>query len=411
MRHVHLRSVIIFGTAVLIGLLVVQAYWLKKAFNVAEKQFDHNVQMALKKVADELGEKSDIKKLSHNFFFVSAHSQSDENTIHELIKKEFAERSLNTGYELGIYKADDDTLVYGHYVEATKKKKSESVPETIQRSGVEKNFAIYFPKKKSYLAAELDIWLFSTIALLFMTGFFAYAISSLLRERKFSELKNDFINNMTHEFKTPVTNIKIAGEILYKKIAERENEKVYVDILLKENEKLQHKIEQVLSGVSVDHFKMPSFERVDVHRLIRECAESFQLKVRQRNGIMRLELNAQNASILGDKELLMQSISNVIDNAEKYSEDNPTITLRTKDVKNGIEIDISDAGIGIPSQMKAKVFEKFFRIRTGNVPNVKGFGLGLTFVKSVISSHKGRVDLFSEVNKGTEVRIFLPSSI
>jgi two-component system, OmpR family, phosphate regulon sensor histidine kinase PhoR len=409
MKHKHLGRIILFGTVVLTCLLVLQVYWFTKAFDVSEKQFDHSVQVALKKVADSVSSDCEIKKLSSNFFFVATESELDEGDLDNLLKKEFLIRSLNVDYELGVYNADDDTLVYGNYVEATKK----AVPPLVVGQSAtehEKNFAVYFPGKKSYLAAQMDIWIFSTLILLLMMGFFAYAIYSLLRERKFSALKNDFINNMTHEFKTPVTNVKIAGEILKNKLEGNEGLNVYVDILLKENEKLQRKIDQVLWGSSIEHIRKPALEKIDVHQLISSCADAFQLKVREREGSLAIDLNASNSTILGDRELLGQAINNIIDNAEKYSPNRPRIVVTTRDHEDGIEINVVDEGIGIASNLKGKVFEKFFRVRTGDIHTVKGFGLGLSFVKDVIHRHRGKINLFSEIDRGTEVRIFLPKA-
>jgi two-component system phosphate regulon sensor histidine kinase PhoR len=406
MKRSHLRRIIVLGTILLICLFGVQIYWFNRAFDVAEKQFDHSVQVALKKVADSLTRDPEIIKLSSNFFLATTESIVDSKEIDSLVKKEFLLRSINIDYELGIYNAEDDTLVYGNYVAATRKKLLQDQSKALQAGSIVKNFAIYFPRKKSYLAAELDIWIFSTAVLLLMSGFFAYAIASLLRERKFSELKNDFINNMTHEFKTPVTNIGIVGEILKKKT--QAESQPYVDILLKENEKLRQKIDQVLLGASVDQLRRPTLEQLDLHQLILDCAETFQFKVKQRNGVIQLAFNATDPKILGDRELLSQAISNLIDNAEKYSVQDPKIVVRTKDVGNGIEINVIDSGIGISSSMTKKVFEKFFRVPSGDVHDVKGFGLGLNFVKQVVRSHKGHVGLLSVLNQGTEVRIMLP---
>jgi two-component system, OmpR family, phosphate regulon sensor histidine kinase PhoR len=406
MKRKYLRKIIISGTVLLICLFSVQVYWFNRAFDVAEKQFDHSVQIAMKKVADSVARDTEIRKLSSNFFLATTESALDSKEIDSLVKKEFLLRSLDIDYELGIYNAEDDTLVYGNYVAATLKKLSDDRSVDLQSGSMAKNFAIYFPRKKSYLAAELDIWIFSTAVLLLMSVFFAYAIASLLRERKFSELKNDFINNMTHEFKTPVTNIGIAAEILKKKT--QSESQPYIDILLKENEKLRQKIDQVLLGASVDQLRRPALEQLDLHQLILDCAETFQFKVKQRNGVIQLEFNATDPTILGDRELLSQAISNLIDNAEKYSIQGPTILVRTNDLGNGIAIHVIDSGIGIPPSMAKKVFEKFFRIPSGDVHNVKGFGLGLNFVKQVVRSHKGQVDLYSALNQGTEVRIMLP---
>jgi two-component system, OmpR family, phosphate regulon sensor histidine kinase PhoR len=259
MKNRHLRVIIVWGTIILTCLIVVQIYWFTKAFSVTERQFDHSVQMALMKVADTLSKDHSIRKLSSNFFFVDTHGEINDAELDRLLKKEFALRDLDLTYELGIYRADDDTLVYGHYIEAAKTLNRVDLPLFRHYAG-EKNFAVYFPRKESYVAAQLDIWIFSTVMLLMMMGFFAYAIASLLRERKFAELKNDFVNNMTHEFKTPVTNINIAAEILRQKYGNREGMGVYLDILLRENHKLHQKIEEVLSGAKLESRNRPAFK-------------------------------------------------------------------------------------------------------------------------------------------------------
>lgn len=405
MKSKYLRSIIICGSFLLICLFSVQVYWFNRAFDVAEKQFDHTVQVALKKVADSVAEDTEIKKLSSNFFLATTESELNSEEIDKLVKNEFELRNLTLNYELGIYNADDDTLVYGNYVAATRQKLLKTEDRYVEAGGA-KNLAIYFPGKRSYLAAEMKIWIFSTAILLLMFAFFAYAIVTLLRERKFSELKNDFINNMTHEFRTPVTNIGIAAEILKKKT--QEDTHLYVDILMKENEKLRQKIDQVLLGASVDQLRRPALSQLNLHQLISNCAEAFHFKLQQRNGDIQLEFTATNPEILGDRELLTQAIANLIDNAEKYSPQNPSIVVRTQDTSRGVEIQVIDKGIGIESWMTKKVFDKFFRVPSGDVHNVKGFGLGLNFVKQVIHSHKGQVNLWSELNHGTEVRIMLP---
>jgi len=410
MNQRYLGKTILFGTTVLACLMLLQIYWFRKAFDVAEKQFDHQVQVALKKVADSISHDSEVRRLSSNFFFVATESEVNNEALDDLLKREFLLRSLNLDYELGVYNADDDTLVYGNYVQATKRQTHSDASGQVSGNHSEKNFAVYFPEKESHVFASLDVWILSTIILVLMAGFFAYAIYSLLRERKFASLKTDFVNNMTHEFRTPVTNIGIAGEILKGKIPSDDALNVYVDILLRENEKLRNKIDQVLLGSSLDHVKLPAFTKVDIHQIISDCAEAFRLKLEAREGNIHLDFNAANAFILGDRELLMQAINNVIDNAEKYSPEHPKIVVRTRDYNQGVGIEIVDEGIGIPETMKIKVFEKFFRIRSGDVYSVKGFGLGLSFVKDVIQTHHGKVTMLSQTERGTAVRIYLPKA-
>ena len=408
MNNKHLGKIILAGTVILAGLFVVQIYWFKRAFDAEERQFDHTVQVALKHVGEAVSDASNVQRLSSNFFFVATESALDNGVLDRLLNEELSARNVTLDYELGVYNADDDTLVYGNYVRATRRPASVSLGQVETGQGDVKNFAVFFPRKTGYVAAQLDIWIFSTIVLLLMMGFFGYAIYSLLQERKFAVLKSDFINSMTHEFKTPVANIRLAGEVLRQKIAPEHNAGVYIDILLKENDKLLRKIDQVLLGSTVEGRK-PRLEEVDVHQLIRECADAFQFKVQERDGSFRLHLGANGATLLADRDLLGQAISNVIDNAEKYSPGKPRIVVQTKDSDRGIEINIVDEGIGISDDLKTKVFEKFFRIHDGNLSNIKGFGLGLSFVRDVVRSHRGSVSLLSELNKGTQVTILLPT--
>lgn len=409
MHNRHLRKIVALGTIVLMALGCLQAYWFQRAFDVADKQFDHSVQVALRRVADSVTTSAEVHKIASNFFLVETSKNLNGHDIDRLLKNELLIRSLNLDYELGVYNADDDTLVYGNYVRATHPRVVAGENGTSQVAHPQ-NFAVYFPAKAGVVLASLDIWIVSTIALLLMMGFFAYAIHSLLRERKFSSLKSDFVNNMTHEFKTPVTNIGIAGEILKNKLPDNHELSVYVKILLKENDRLRSKIDHVLLGSSIDHVRNNSFVKLDVHNLLADCAASFELRMQERNGLIDLQLNAGNPSIEGDPELLAQALGNVVDNAEKYSNRAPRIIVRTRNMNDGVTIEIEDNGIGVPAAMRSKVFEKFFRVPSGNVHNVKGFGLGLSFVKDVIRSHRGKVNLMGELNKGTTVQIFLPAA-
>jgi two-component system phosphate regulon sensor histidine kinase PhoR len=408
MRNKHLRVIIFAGALVMSGLFVVQIYWFHRAFDVAERQMDHSLQVALKKVADSVSHDSEVKKLSSNFFFVETNSPLSDEALDSLLKRELHYRNMDLAYEVGIYKADDDTLVYGNYVPATR---DNATSEGIGSRETEvKNFAVYFPFKRSYLTSQLWIWVFSTVIFLIMMGFFTYAIIVLLRERRFAELKNDFINNMTHEFKTPVTNIQLAGEILRSKI--RDNELLpYLDILVKENSKLRNKIDQVLLGSAAEYGVRGTFERIDLHQLLHECSDAFQFKLKERSGTLELECAATDSIILGDRDLLATAINNIIDNAEKYSKGRPQIVVRTRNIlHNKIAIEIADNGVGIPPSLIKNVFAKFFRVPSGDLHDVKGFGLGLNFVQQVIRSHRGEVNLISVVSKGTEVRILLPKS-
>ncbi len=413
MKHRHLRYIIFFGTVVLAALFVVQLYWFQKAFDITEKQFDHTIQVALKRVADSVSQENaqliEVKKLSSNFYFVNTNSQINPHTIDSLVKKELLQRALDIDYELGVYDADKDTLVYGNYIQSTMARLIEEEFSGKNTSEIPlQNFAVYFPNKTSYLASEMKIWLFSTFTLFLMMGFFGYAMYSLLREKRYTDVKTDFINNLTHEFKTPVTNIQIASDVLKNKYSKSNEDILYFEILQKENRKLQQKIEHILTAATSEQPLGKDFREIDVHEVIRDCAESFQLKITQRNGKLELALDEGQPTVFGNRELLYQTFNNLIDNAEKYSPDHPTIRIESKNTEKGLLLTIMDRGIGIPKEIQKKVFHKFYRNQTGNIHSVKGFGLGLNFVEKVIRAHKGKIKLSSEQNQGTQISILLP---
>lgn len=213
MARKNLRRIILFGSIVMMGLLFVQGFWLKRAFDIQEKQFNHTVQIALKNIADSIvaedpsakPAETHIRQLSSNFFFAELNAAINPELLDSLLKQELGIRSLKADYELGIYKASDDTLVYGAYIPATIQWQIDHANDAIPESDSEKsNFAVYFPNRFSVIAGELKIWIFSSIVLLLMVAFFSYAMITLLKERRLAEIKEDFLNNLTHEFKTPV---------------------------------------------------------------------------------------------------------------------------------------------------------------------------------------------------------------
>jgi two-component system, OmpR family, phosphate regulon sensor histidine kinase PhoR len=418
MGRKNLRRIILFGSLVTFGLLVVQGFWFKRAFDIEERQFNHTVQIALKNIADTIvAENRDvkpsethIKQLSSNFFFAELNTVINPNLLDRLIKKELAIRRLKVDYEIGIYKASDDTIVYGAYIPATIRWQIEHAADPPESSQSElSNFAILFPNKFSVIAGELDIWIFSTIILFFMAFFFVYAILMLLKERRLAEIKEDFINNLTHEFKTPIANIELAGEALKNNRVAPEKQQQYFQIIHSENQRLKAQVERVLQMGTIDkHNLQLDLKLVNIHDLIRKPAEHIGMRVSEKTGELKMELNAHHPEILADEFHLTNTVYNVLDNAEKYSKANPQISISTQDEKGGLLITVVDAGIGIKEDFQKLVFDKFFRVPTGNVHNVKGFGLGLSYVKNVIEAHRGKISLHSRLNHGSRFDIFLP---
>ncbi len=418
MGRKNLRRVILFGSIVMMGLLLVQGFWLKRAFDIEDRQFNHTVQIALKNIADSivaespdvLHSETHIQQLSSNFFFAELNVAINPELLDSLLKKELGIRSLKADYELGIYKATDDTLVYGAYIPATIQWQIDHANDPIHQANAEKsNFAIYFPTKFSIIAGELKIWIFSTVVLLLMLAFFIYSILTLLKERRLAEIKEDFINNLTHEFKTPIANIELASEVLKNNRVEKEKQNQYFHIIHSENQRLKAQVERVLQMGTIDKNELRlDLKIINIHELIHKLVENVGMRIHEKTGILNVELKATNPEILADEFHLTNTVYNVLDNAEKYSKDRPEISISTRNEKEGLWISIKDAGIGIKDDFQHYVFDKFFRVPSGDVHNVKGFGLGLNYVKTIIEAHHGKISLKSEIDHGSQFDIFLP---
>ena len=234
----------------------------------------------------------------------------------------------------------------------------------------------------------------------------------LIKEKRISEHTTDFLNNMTHEFKTPLTNIALASKMMMKDSTINHEDKIkhYSGIILEENEKLKLQVEQVLSMTALERGEIPIQKtELDFHQLIHDALKSISIQIENKKGHLQLNLNADQFVILGDKSHLTNALNNLIDNAIKYSNEAPEITIETLNADQSLIVIISDKGIGIDQEYQKKVFDKFFRIPKGDVHDVKGFGLGLAYVKKIIELHKGTIELESEKGVETVFKITLPN--
>ncbi|MBD0254501.1 MAG: HAMP domain-containing histidine kinase [Cytophagales bacterium] len=271
---------------------------------------------------------------------------------------------------------------------------------------------VHFPgRKHAFNASFLPILGSSAVLILVITGCFYAAIATILKQKKLSEMKNDFINNMTHEFKTPISTISLACEVLQDEDIRTQpgHLKRYLGIIRDENKRLGSQVEKVLQAAMLDRGNIRlKLTGVDVHEVIEGVLHNIGVLIEQRDGTIDLDLQADRTAIQADEVHVTNVIYNLLDNANKYSPDKPHITVQTRSWSGGVAITVSDKGIGMSREATSRIFEQFYRVPTGNVHNVKGFGLGLSYVKKIVDLHGGHIRVDSQPGGGSTFEVFLP---
>jgi two-component system phosphate regulon sensor histidine kinase PhoR len=278
----------------------------------------------------------------------------------------------------------------------------------------ENYLAIYFPDQQTFLIGKIWFSLASSILLvLVIIAIFGYALYTIMTQKKISEIKNDFINNMTHEFKTPISTVSLACEALQDNDIKKNDTfiKRYISIIEAENKRLGLQVEKVLQMATLDKkdFKL-KLEMLDVHEVIDRALENINIQMEKRNGVIKKQLVASSKEVIADEVHLTNIIYNLLDNANKYSREKPEITITTENKNGGIVVQVSDKGIGMSKEVVNRIFEKFYREPTGNLHDVKGFGLGLTYVKTILDALGGSIGVKSDIAKGSTFEIYLPQN-
>ncbi len=274
--------------------------------------------------------------------------------------------------------------------------------------------AVYFPDQQTFLIGKIWISLASSILLvLVIIAIFGYAVYTIMTQKKISEIKNDFINNMTHEFKTPISTVSLACEALQDEEVKKNDTflKRYISIIDAENKRLGMQVEKVLQMATLEKkdFKL-KLEKLDVHQVIDKALDNINIQIEKRDGVIKKQLLAAQKEVVADEVHLTNIIYNLLDNANKYSREKPEITIATKNKNGGIVVKIVDRGIGMSKEVSNRIFEKFYREPTGNLHDVKGFGLGLTYVKTMLDALGGSIDVKSDLAKGSTFEIYLPQN-
>lgn len=421
MNRKTIRIVILLAIFSLIGIIATQIFWVKNAYNLQEKQFNDRVHIALTNVTHELlnihKDESElinpVKQITSNYYTVMINDTVNPYLLETLLRNEFLQRSINIDFEYVIYDCFTDSIVFGDYISLGESDKDQLQSKSYNMKWDKDGhyFGIFFPTKESYILSKMGIWVFSSSIILLIIIFFAYTINVILKQKRLSEIKNDFINNITHEFKTPISTISLSADVLLQEgiVDQPDRLSNYATIIKEENNRLKNQVDKVLQLATLEKDKLKfEDESINIHELIETSVKSFGLIIREKSGALLCELNAEEPSFFGDKIHITNTLHNLIDNAIKYSSENPKVTVTTENEDGFITISVADNGIGIPEESQKHIFDKFYRTPTGNVHDIKGFGLGLNYVKTIVEAYAGTVHLVSEENKGSIFSIKLP---
>ncbi len=460
MNKKRISFVIIGASVVLIAIIALQLNWIKTSVQLKEQDFNDETRKVFSGIIKEIGyyEQMCIQKRYLNDLY-SSNSQEDtsgnrprtmvtrfqngqfqlsytngngsiENPflnplydqpeityqfIDSLIRYQFASNNLRISFRFNLYDRINnkyliDSLAYGsdEYSNYIYPLASNDLVHQVY-------LMVGFPHEKAYLFGQISLMLImSSLLIISMVFIFLYAIGTIIKQEKLSIMKNDFINNMTHEFKTPISTISLACQALTDTDIPKSADlySSYIGIIQEENRRLGSMAEKILQSAILERAEMNlNIIDIDITEIINDVMRNAEIQIRPKNGKISFTDNCPNTTIQGDPVHISNVVNNLLDNAIKYSPDTPVIRIVTMREKNCVTISISDNGIGISKSNQKKIFDKLYRVPTGNVHEVKGFGLGLTYVKAIVEKHKGNITLESQLGKGTTFHVKLPTDM
>ncbi len=341
----------------------------------------------------------------------------DNNEIGNALHQYLSFSEINTPFEFAVIK--DGEVGEGTFKKATKNDflkspyKVRLFPDNVIKKDV--ILSVVFPERTNYVLGSMTLILGGSMLFsLFIFSTFALSLYFIIRQKKISEMKSDFINNMTHEFKTPIATISLAADtITNSKVINDENSiRHFIGMIKKENSRMNKQVETILQIASLDKKEIEfNFENTSLHEIIERAVETIEIQVQQRQGTINVELKSTNDLIFGDTEHLTSLVHNLLDNAIKYSPEAPEISVLTENAGDGVILSVEDKGIGMSKSVQSKIFERFYRQSSGNIHDVRGFGLGLNYVRAIVDAHKGEITVISELGKGSRFEIFLPFNL
>lgn len=391
---------IVISSLALLVVLIIQVNWIIETAEVKEEIFNEKAEIVLAKTTEALlADQETCRNIKTNV------GENEMRIIDSLFNHYMKFYGLHIDYTFEVTQPYQRSVLANGFPSDDAMEQVACGQIGLEEAVNKNGFALKldFPEKKQFIIAEMGTMFITSVILIIIVLVLSWrTILSLTKEKRISEHTTDFLNNMTHEFKTPLTNIALASKMLTKDAIIKEDKiKHYSGIILEENEKLRLQVEQVLSMTALERGEIPiQRTELDLHQLITDSIRSMNIQIENRQGDLKLDLRAEHVVVMGDKTHLTNAMCNLIDNAIKYSKEKPEIIIRTFNKDQNIVVVVSDKGIGIEKEHQKRIFDKFFRVPTGDLHDVKGFGLGLAYIKKIVDLHDGTIELESEKGKG-----------
>lgn len=419
MSNRRIQQLVVLGAIVIATTVILQTFWVFNTWQFNASQLDRQVTLALRRVAQDLADVNGsqlsnqglILKKTSNYYVVNTRDIIEPSVLEFFLRKHMDSVALRLDYEYAIFDCASDEMTFGKYVRYNQLEPSPLLETLPKEQGLNYYFGIQFPTMSQHLVHRMGFSLGLSAVSLLSLFFFAFSLYIILKQKRLSELQKDFINNMTHEFKTPISTIRIASEVLARSpIVGQDNRlKTYAQIIQEQNQRLNNQVGRVLQLAQLERSSfILNSKLIDLNQLVTQVAESMEIRTRENGGLLSLDCPKEEVWIQADPFHTRNVIHNLLDNAFKYAQPHPKVRLELTPHSEAIQLIISDNGPGIPSEFKDKVWEKFFRVPSGNLHNVKGFGLGLYYVNMICQKQRWSLALECPVDGGTTVRIGIP---
>jgi two-component system phosphate regulon sensor histidine kinase PhoR len=421
MRSSTLKWIVLSATLLAAIIITVQLYWLNMVYSYEQRQFNINVVKSVRGLFEDL-EMNDapgtslqqlIRNPGNNYFVVKADTIPNKDSLVFYLQDEFADFGVLTDCKLGAYSYADKKFVYEEFLPspASRYAASKATLKDLPVLADDYDYILlYFPHRHEYILEQMDFWIISSAVLFIALIGLAISLFYFYRQKFLAEIQKDFVNNFTHEFKTPLAVMKIASGVLTQDNIHHQPDRLerYVTIIKNQTEHLQSQVERLLKAASSESKNLPlKKEHIDASQLIEQALSKVQPLIEEKRAKIELKMEESRGEIHADKAHLELAVVNLLENALKYSAE-PRIVVETGNAEDEFFISVKDNGVGIEKKYLKSIFKKFYRVPTGDIHNVKGFGLGLNFVKRIIDAHNGKIRVNSLPGIGTEFRLFIP---